>query len=100
MSRRLKPLLKDYAALEEKAHRAIAERFGLRYPWPASVKAADRVMLATEKRDLMPPEDMPWSVLNGVEPLRQRISDIDTWRSHAYWAAEFSSLWAELGGRP
>lgn len=92
----LKPLLKDYPALEEKAHRAVAERFGLRYPWPPSVKQADLVMLATEKRDLMPGNER-WPITDQIEALPERIRQSYTWPP--YWAERFKTLWWQYGGR-
>jgi hypothetical protein len=44
-----------YKKFEARLEEAIAERFGLVYPYPAEVKWADNVMLRTEQRDLMPP---------------------------------------------
>ncbi|GAC1393246.1 MAG: metal-dependent phosphohydrolase [Polyangiales bacterium] len=49
-----------YDILEQRMERAIATRFGLRWPWPASVKRADLVMLATEARDLMHEPPIDW----------------------------------------
>lgn len=50
--------------------------FGLHPTIPPAVKAADLVLLATERRDLMPQTGEPWAVLDGVEPLDGRI---DVW---------------------
>lgn len=58
------------AAIEGPIQRAIAEKFGLPAEIPDCVHAADRVALATEKRDLMPgdlvwpdlPDPLPYSI--------------------------------------
>jgi hypothetical protein len=71
----LKTLLPEYRAIEEAAHAAVAERFGLRFPFPASVIHADKVMLATEKRDIMPPTDEVWPHIEGIEPLPVNLND-------------------------
>lgn len=55
--------------IEERLERCIAERFDLVYPWPADVKRADDILLATERRDVMK-SSQPWRLLDGrVEPL-------------------------------
>lgn len=43
-----------YREAEERLMQAIAERFGLAWPEPATVKHADKCMLAIEARDMMP----------------------------------------------
>jgi hypothetical protein len=40
---------------------AIAEHFGLRWPWPEDVKVADCIILADEKAKLMKP-GLPWNL--------------------------------------
>lgn len=60
--------------LENNLHWAIAYRFGLRYPMPAPIKAADWVSLATERRDLMVPVDAEaWTIWNLPEPDATRL---------------------------
>lgn len=54
--RPLKRELPDYKAIERLWECAIAVHFGLPLELPPSVKRADHVVLATERRDLMPPE--------------------------------------------
>jgi hypothetical protein len=52
--------------------RAIGERFGVQLtPMAPEIKHADYVMLAAEKRDLMPPNPRPWGTL--PEPRQQKI---------------------------
>lgn len=73
----LKRLLPDYLAIEERFESVIAERFGLIWTPDTrrSVKQADMIMLATERRDLLgrAKEDMEWVLLQGVKPLEQVI---------------------------
>lgn len=59
-----------YDAVERRVWIAICQRFDLGLVLPDSVKHADLVALATEKRDLMP-------CLEGIEPLAQFI---DPWQ--------------------
>lgn len=68
----LKRLLPDYMAVERRVEAEVFARFGLPATLPPSVKYADLVLLATEKRDLL---SSPASLVDavGVEPLATRI---------------------------
>ncbi|USN15549.1 hypothetical protein KIKIMORA_04310 [Brevundimonas phage vB_BpoS-Kikimora] len=68
----LKQLMPCYRAIEHGVEASIARTFNLPTKMSAPVKAIDLVMLATEKRDLMPrrPEDTEvWALLRDVDPL-------------------------------
>lgn len=67
----LKRCLPDFGGIERHIMRCVCERFGLLWPIMPQVKAADRVMLATEARDLMAPHPAEWVPL--PEPLIERI---------------------------
>jgi hypothetical protein len=69
----LKRLLPGYVALEEAMWTAIAQRFGLPLVLPAAVKFADRVLLATERRDLIVRTDEVWATPDTVAPLEDTI---------------------------
>lgn len=69
----LKRLLPNYKVLEDAMWSAIAFRFKLPLTMPAAVKHADMVMLATERRDLMPDSAEIWTDLGGITPLATRI---------------------------
>jgi len=58
------------------------------------VKHADLVLLATERRDLMPPNNDTWSLLEGIEPLREVINPWGPEKARR----EFLNRWVELGG--
>lgn len=58
----LKRLLPGLKAIEGRIERVIAERFGLLYPWPEAVKAADLRMLRTEADQIMNAPPRPWTI--------------------------------------
>jgi len=58
----IKPLLTNYKDIETKVELCIAERFNLPWPRPPSIKKADRILLATEARDLMAHEPVGWNL--------------------------------------
>lgn len=69
----LKGLMGDrFRAVESGAQRAVADHFGLlraqREHWIA-IKHADRVALATERRDLMPEHADPWPAIEDAQPV-------------------------------
>lgn len=59
------PAFNDY---EDALLRVIAARFGLAWPMPQEVRHADDVLLATERRDLMPPDPAPWGLRGDALP--------------------------------
>jgi hypothetical protein len=61
-----------YREAEERCLRAVMTHFGLWRPEPRCVRVADLVMLATERRDLMPGDDV-WAVIANVAPLPDEI---------------------------
>lgn len=74
VTRPLKAFLGRYREIEDAMQSAILGRFGVA-DMPPTVKHADLVVLATERRDLMraPAPDRRWPVLDGIEPLEARI---------------------------
>jgi len=54
MASPLKALLPEYRRIEWKVQHAIARAFDLEYPFDLEIHRADRILLATERRDLMP----------------------------------------------
>ncbi|RBP01076.1 hypothetical protein DFR50_15921 [Roseiarcus fermentans] len=61
VSRPLKTLLPQYKAIERRVEAAIFARFGLPFPIPDAVKAADMAMLIAEQHQAMQNHDA-WSV--------------------------------------
>lgn len=73
-------LVSLFDEVEQRIWLAICDRFDVDPALPASVKHADLVALATEKRDLMPEHPEPWPCLEGIEPIAQFI---DPWQPNA-----------------
>ena len=69
----VKALLPEYRVLENTIQQSIAAHFGARHPKPHLVELADRKMLATERRDLMPDCGIEWEILRGVTPMQDII---------------------------
>lgn len=64
------PELAGYRAAEKRLEGVIARAFGLALVMPDSVKRADEVLLATERRDLMSTSVIPWSTREqAVDPM-------------------------------
>jgi len=61
VARPLKMLLPEYKALEQRVQSVIAIVFGLEWPMPAAVHAADNRALLAEKRDLIS-VDVDWGI--------------------------------------
>lgn len=77
----VKALCEDYKVIEKRVEQAIFPKLGLPYPLHPSVKQADRVLLATEKRDLLPFDKEFWDNLGpSIEPLPDPIRPIEDWR--------------------
>jgi uncharacterized protein len=69
----LKSLLPEYRAIEHNIDQAIRRRFCLPEKPAQFIKDADLMMLATEKRDLMPAGGEDWELLQGVRPSEQSV---------------------------
>ncbi len=90
--RPLKYMLPDYQEIEARVEGAIRERFKLPAQMTPDVKRADLILLATERRDLMPADDRPWPILEGITPLERKIAATHAGRSQAL----FIKRWVEL----
>jgi hypothetical protein len=95
MVRPLKQTMPNYQWAEAKLWRVICARFGLDPEMPAEVHQADMVMLATEKRDLMPEHPDPWECLAGVEPLSATIKPWGHATAFVKFANRFQALFPE-----
>lgn len=89
----LKQLLPDYKAIERRVDAAIRAHFGLPAECSAEVKRADLVLLATERRDLMPRDDAhPWPILEGVQVLKTRVDPISNVTAQRIFMERFIEL--------
>lgn len=88
----LKLLLPDYRDIEARVDGAIRAVFDLPLTMSHAVKKADLILLATERRDLMPADDTPWPILEGIIPLERKIAATHAGRSQAL----FIKRWVEL----
>lgn len=88
-----------YVEFEKKGEAALFNKFGVYMDLPdiaADVKHADRTMLATEKRDLLPKEGRQWKMLELVTPLKKRISTAWWAGTSWYWKRRFLARYKEL----
>lgn len=69
----LKAMLPEYKRIEQEIWRTIAWRFSISPTLPESVKHADLVMLATERRDLLKRSTEDWPCLAGITPQAEII---------------------------
>jgi hypothetical protein len=65
------PAFEAYKLAEDRLNRVIADAFSLGWPMPDSIKTADAVLLATERRDFIQHRGLAWNV--GAEPHSARI---------------------------
>jgi len=90
----LKNLLPGYRIIEHGVEHAVLARFGVAMPLPIEIKQADLVLLATERRDLLPFEPTPWSILDGVAPLDSVIDPVGPARAKRMFLDRFEELMA------
>lgn len=88
----LKQLLPEYKRIEARIESAIMQHFGIPYPLPPVIKHADRVLLATERRDLMPHTNDTWALTDGIKPLPNRIEPLNPLPA----AEAFINRWHQL----
>jgi len=87
--RPLKAALPEYKKIEERAERALAQQYGLRFPWPSKVKEADNCLLMTERRDVLPAfREWTWR----ANPLPEEIIAWAPWRAKEEFLSRFNAL--------
>ena len=73
MTRPLKQWISAYEHFEDCIWWRICDRFGIAPELPACVHKANLIALATERRDLMPPDPAIWDCLVGIAPMVETI---------------------------
>lgn len=73
MTNPLKGLCPDYKRVEKSCEAGLLKHFGVVIKDPVRLKHWDLVMLATERRDLLRWGGERWSLLDGIDPLEERI---------------------------
>lgn len=96
VSRPLKALLPDYKEIEKRIEHAVLTRFGVDPKLPPEIKAADIILLKTEKRDLMNRPDTDWEILEGVTALPDRIIAMAPGHAKAAFLARYYELCGAL----
>jgi len=86
----IKRLLPAFSEAEDRLLRIIARRFELCWPVPEAVWQADKLLLATEQRDLMHPPPAPWDL--DLPPLPARIEPLEALEAERLFLARFHEL--------
>lgn len=89
----LKAMLPDYTLLVRNVDAAIRAQFMLPLDPSDCVEAANRMILAAAKRDLMHPDGTGWP--SGLPHYRHKIIAVNSDRAYGMWSAR----WLELCGR-
>ena len=90
MVKPLKIYIPQYERIERQVGRVIHQVFGLENVDNIAIKRADLVMLATEKRDLMPNSTEPWKVIEGYPRMKERIKPMGPEEAKADFLKAFS----------
>lgn len=84
----MKLLLPDFRALESRVEAVVFRKLGLPEVLPFQIKIIDRILLATEKRDIMPYTDKVWPILEGITPRERKIRPWEPVAArHAFYVA-------------
>lgn len=88
----LKVLLgKTFTNIEDRIQRVIYNHFGLDPREPVEVHHADMILLATEKRDLMPNDKYPW-IVDDYEPMSGVIIPMERDQAYTYFMNRYQEL--------
>lgn len=79
-----------FAEIEDRMHVALAERYGFQFPFHESVHLADAVSIATEKRDILPKDGIPW--LDMPEPSPYQLRPLGPRGAYNLWMHRYEEL--------
>ena len=85
------PLGELYREVESRLQQTICERFRLPPEAPVAVKATDRAVLATERRELLGVA-WAWPELDGIEPIEIELEPWPPERAEAEFLSRFDTL--------
>lgn len=88
----LKELLPEYSTIESNFNKIIGQRFNVDLSHHEQIKKADLIVLATERRDLMPMESVEWETLVGVNPLPKSIKPQNPGQAKQAFLSNFFKL--------
>ena len=88
----LKDLLPEYRSIEARFCDVLGERFGVNLQHNDAIRHADLVVLATERRDLMPMDTADWSSITGITPMSRTIRPKSPEAASAQFMEMFFSL--------
>lgn len=84
------PVMEGFRHLERRGEQALADRFGIEYPWCPEIRLADNIALATEKRDLMAPTKRAWHPLPDPDPTT--IQPLEWRDARSLYLARYSEI--------
>jgi hypothetical protein len=92
MTKPLKDMFPEFRRIEKNIENAICRQYGLPCPMPPEIKRADLILLATEKRDLMPHVDTQWRYLEGIDAMKEKITPWPPVMAKEKFLARFDEL--------
>lgn len=97
MVRPLKKMMPEYRAAEDRLERFIFKKFGCP-PMPPIVKEMDLRIVLDEKAALMAPTPLPWTVLDGIEPIGIEINALEPGAAERFFLDRFRELCPTCSG--
>lgn len=92
IARPVKKSMPIFGEMEHRIELVIAEKFSLVFPFPPIIKEADNILLATERRDLMPEPHRPWKCYGAAKALEYRITPWPPERAEEQFLASYYLL--------